>query len=61
MLGAVNVLVLVLAARWAVMMAIAGGILLSVQALANPDLYKLGVLTIYALGVVAPAVWLAAR
>lgn len=60
MLGALNVLALVLAARWVVMMAVAGGILLATQALGNPDPYKLGVLAIYALGVVGPAVWLAA-
>jgi hypothetical protein len=60
-LGALNVLARVLSARWIVMMAVAGGILLTTQALANPDVLKLGVLAIYALGIVAPVVFLSAR
>lgn len=60
MLGSINVLAKVLSIRWTLMMAVAGGIVLSAQALASPDVYKLGALALYGLLIVVPVVWLAA-
>lgn len=61
MLGAINVLAAVLAARWIAMMSVSGAILLSLAVLPQPDLYKLGLLSIYCLAVVGPCIWLAAK
>ena len=60
-LGAINVLVLVTAVRIIVLVAVSGGIVLASIALGSPDPWRLGVLTIYALAVVVPVVWLASR
>lgn len=60
-LGAVNVITRVLSARLIVLVAVSGGIGLTWTALAQPDLYRLAVLGVYALGVAVPAVWLASR
>ena len=60
MLGSLNVLVAVLAVRFIVLVAVAGGIALTWVGLAQPDTYKLGLLAIYASGVVIPVVWLSA-
>ena len=61
LLGAVNVLVKVLAARFVVLVAVSGGIWLTWTALAQPDPYRLGALAIYALAVVCPTIYLASR
>lgn len=61
MLGAINVLAAVLAARWTAMMAVAGSILLSLEVMPQPDPYKLGLLGIYCLLVVGPCIWMASR
>lgn|SRR5215472_4197692 len=58
-LGAVNVLALVLSGRLLVLVAIAGAIFLTWLALANPDPYRLAALGIYCLLAVVPCVWLA--
>jgi hypothetical protein len=58
-LGAINVLALVLAGRALVLVAIAGSIFLTWLALGNPDPYRLAALGIYCLMVVCPSVWLA--
>jgi len=60
-LGAVNVLTKVLAARLIVLVGVAGGIALAWLALSDPDPLRLGVLAIYAIFVVGPSVWLASR
>ena len=60
-LGAVNVLVMLLAARLIVLVAIGGAIGLTWQALGNPDPNRLIALGIYGAAVVIPCVWLAAR
>ena len=51
----------VLAARFAVLVGVGGGIYLTWVALATPDPYRLALLGVYAFGVVAPVVWLASR
>lgn len=60
MLGAVNVMAKVLAARLIVLVAIVGGIMLALPALSNPDWVRMAILGVYCLGVVFPAVALAA-
>lgn len=58
-LGAVNVLLLVLAARMLVLVAIGGAIALTWYALESPDPYRLIALGIYSLLTVIPCVVLA--
>jgi ABC-type polysaccharide/polyol phosphate export permease len=60
-LGAVNVLALVLAVRLVVLVAVSGGIVLTLISLRDSDVYHLGALAIYSVFVVIPIVWLAAR
>jgi hypothetical protein len=60
MIGSINVLAKVLSVRWTVMMSVAGGIALAVEAMTAPDLFKLGTIGLYGLLVVLPVVWLAA-
>ena len=59
-LGAVNVLTQLLAVRLIVLIAVVGWIVLSFPALTQPDWYRLGILSVYCVGVVFPAVLLAA-
>ena len=58
-MGALNVLVTVLAARLIVLVAVVGGIWLTWGGLANPDPMRLGSLAIYCAAVVIPTVYLA--
>lgn len=60
-LGAINVLVLVVSARILVLVSVVGGIVLTATALKDPDPWRLGALAIYAIAVVVPVVWLASR
>ena len=60
-LGALNVLILVVAIRFILLIAVVGAIWLTVQAIGAPDPLKLAALGIYALVVVVPTVWLASR
>lgn len=60
MLGSINVLAKVLSVRWTLTMAVAGGIVLTAEALSSPDGYKLGAVALYGLLIVVPVVWLAA-
>ena len=60
-LGALNAAVLILAARVAVLIAVAGGIWLTWVALIEPDPYRLGALAIYSLFVVIQTIYLASR
>lgn len=60
-LGSLNVIFAVLSVRLIVLVAVCGGIGLSLQALQNPDPFRLGALGIYALFVVCPCIWLASR
>lgn len=60
-LGAINVLVLVVSARILVLVSVVGGIVLTASALADPDPWRLGALAIYAMAIVIPVVWLASR
>lgn len=61
MLGAINVLTQVIAAKVIVLIAVIGGVALTWIALGDPNLYRLGALAIYAGFVVGPCVWLAGR
>lgn len=60
-LGSLAVVMQVLSLRLIVLVAISGGIALSYMALYEPNPFRLGVLVIYAVGVVIPVVALAAR
>lgn len=60
MLGAINLLAKVLAARFIVLVAVVGGIMLALPTLSSPDWFKVGILGVYCAGVVLPAVVLAA-
>ena len=61
LLGTVNALSLVLAARMIVLVAITGAIVLTWVALQNPDPYRLIAIGIYCVAAVIPCVVLAAR
>lgn len=60
-LGAVNMLAMVLAARLIVLVAVAGAISLTWLALQQPEPMRLGALAIYCVAVVIPTVFLALR
>jgi hypothetical protein len=60
LLGALNAMAMVLSARLTVLVAVCGGIGLTWYYGQQLDAYRLGALGIYAIGVVAPTVWLAA-
>lgn len=58
-MGAVNVLAVVLAIRLILLVSVGGGIGLTWLALQNPDPYRLATLAVYCAVVVLPTVWLA--
>lgn len=60
-LGALSGLALVLAARFVLLVAVAGAIALTFLVVASPDPWRLAALGVYALTVVMPAMWLASR
>src|SRR5215472_6254416 len=60
-MGALNVLTVVLAVRLTLLVSVCGASLLAWAALANPDPYRLGTLGVYAVVVVLPLVWLTSR
>jgi uncharacterized BrkB/YihY/UPF0761 family membrane protein len=60
-LGAFNVLAIILAIRFTLLVAVIGAITLTVIAIREPDPWRLGALAIYSLIVVLPTVWLASR
>ena len=60
-MGSINVLFRVLSARVIVLIAVSGGIALTWVALADPNLYRLGAMMIYAIGMVGGSVWLAIK
>ena len=60
-MAAFNALSLVLAVRLTLLVSVCGAIALAYLALSAADPYKLGALAIYAVVVVVPLVWLAAR
>lgn len=59
-MGALNVVTALLAARLILLVAVVGEFVLAWTALANPDPYRIAALMIYATVVVVPLVWLAA-
>lgn len=60
-LASVNVLFAVLSIRFVLLLAVMGAIYLAALTVLAPDPWRLGALAIYAILVVAPTVWLAAR
>lgn len=60
-LASVNVLFAVLSVRFVLLLAVMGAIYLAALTVLAPDPWRLGALAIYAILVVAPTVWLAAR
>jgi hypothetical protein len=60
-LGALNVMIMITAARFTVLVAVVGGIVLTAIALDGPDPWRLGALAIYTVAVVVPVVWMTAR
>ena len=60
-IGSINVLVLILSAKMIVLVAVLGGIYLTMIALAQPDPWRLASLAAYGLMVCVPVVWLASR
>lgn len=60
-MGALNVVIALIAVRLILLVAVCGAISLAYLALASTDPYKLGTLAVYTLVVVVPLVWLAAR
>ena len=60
-MGALNVIAALLAARMIVLVSVSGGIALTWAALGQPDPWRLGALAIYSLAIVVPSVWLASR
>jgi hypothetical protein len=60
-LGAVNVLVMILAVRAILALAVIGAIILAWVTIRDPDPLRLGALAVYAVTVLFPVAWLAAR
>jgi hypothetical protein len=60
-MGALNVIIAVVAVRLIILVAVSGGIALTYLALGNPDPYRLGTLAIYGVLIVIPVVALAMR
>jgi hypothetical protein len=60
-LGTLNVLFAIVAARLIALVATIGAIVLAWVVMASPDPFRLGALAIFAVGVFAPTVWLASR
>lgn len=60
-MGALNVVIAVLAVRLILLVCVCGAIALAYLALMQPDPYRLGALAIYAIAVVLPLVWLSSR
>lgn len=60
-IGALNVMSAILAARMILLVAVCGAIILAYLALQAADAYRLGALAIYTVAVVVPLVWLTSR
>jgi hypothetical protein len=60
-MATLNVAFAVLGARFVVLVAVAGGIVLTWLALQSSDPVRLAALGIYSLAIVVPTVWLASR
>lgn len=60
-MGSLNVLVAVVAIRFALLVAIVGAIVLTYITIASPDPWRLAALGVYTALVVLPATWLASR
>jgi hypothetical protein len=60
-LGAINVLVAVVAVRFALLVSIVGAIVLTYITIEAPDPWRLAALGVYTALVVLPATWLASR
>lgn len=60
-IGALNVMSAILAARMILLVAVAGGIGLAWIAVHDANLMRLGVVGVYAIAIVIPLVWLTSR
>lgn len=60
-LGALNVLILVVAVRFILLIAVVGAIWMTIIAIEAPDPLKLAALGTYLLVLVVPMIWLASR
>jgi hypothetical protein len=60
-MGALNVIVALIAVRLILLVSVSGAVALAYLALAQPDPYRLGALGVYGVLVVLPMVWLASR
>ena len=61
LLGALNIVAAVLAARLILLVAVIGAIVLAYIVIVTPDPWRLGALAIYAFTVVIPSIWLASH
>ena len=60
-MGALNVISVVLAFRLILLVAVCGAIALAYLSLTQPDPYRLGALGIYSVVIVVPMIWLSSR
>jgi hypothetical protein len=60
-MGALNLLAVVLAVRLVLLVAVAGAIYLAIIVTSAPDPWRLAALGVYTVTVVGPAAWLASR
>jgi hypothetical protein len=60
-LGSLNVLFVILAVRAILLVAVIGAIYLTIIATTTPDPWRMGAVAVYAIIVVVPLTWLAAR
>lgn len=60
-LGALNILAVVLAVRLVLLLATIGAFILALIAIRDPDPFRLGALVIYSVGIVIPCIWLSSR
>lgn len=60
-LGSLNVLFVILAVRAILLVAVIGAIYLTIIATTTPDPWRMGAVAVYAVIVVVPLTWLAAR
>jgi hypothetical protein len=60
-LGALNLATAILAVRLTLLVSVGGAIGVAYLVLKEPDPYRLGALAVYAVVVVVPLIWLAAR
>jgi hypothetical protein len=60
-LGALNVMIMITAARFTVLVSVVGGIVLTAIALDGPDPFRLIALGIYSVAIVVPVIYFSLR